>query len=242
MFKTLLASLLWLGIGLAGATETAAEWLQKADSFRLPEEQVRIETEVEVYRGDSLDKARHYRVYLKPGHRALVTMQSPLEAGQKLLMLGDQFWMFLPESQRPLRITASQKLLGEAAVGDVATLTWSEDYTGVVVGEREVAGKPCLLLDLQATRPATYSRVELYLDRRAGFPVKADLYVGSGKRAKEAWYLLQSRQGRRLVVGMTLLDALQPGKRTEVRYLDFARHELGDEVYNPAALLRRSVP
>jgi hypothetical protein len=34
-------------------------------------------------------------------------------------MLGDDCWLILPKSQRPVRITATQRLLGEASVGDI---------------------------------------------------------------------------------------------------------------------------
>ena len=46
-------------------------------------------------------------------------MQSPAEKGQKVLMLGDDFWLLMPDSQRPLRITPMQKLLGDASTGDI---------------------------------------------------------------------------------------------------------------------------
>jgi len=42
-----------------------------------------------------------------------------------VLMLGDDFWLLMPSSQRPLRITPMQKLLGDASTGDIATLSWA---------------------------------------------------------------------------------------------------------------------
>jgi hypothetical protein len=53
-------------------------------------------------------------------------------------MLGDDFWLLLPGSQRPLRITPSQKLLGDASTGDIATMRWADDYSGSVGAE-----EPC---------------------------------------------------------------------------------------------------
>ena len=49
--------------------------------------------------------------------------------------ISDDFWLLMPGTQRPMRITPSQKLLGDASTGDIATLSWSEDYEGRVVGE-----------------------------------------------------------------------------------------------------------
>ncbi len=88
-----------------------------------------------------MQKNRRYTVFQREDRRSLVLMRSPAEKGQKLLMLGDDYWLILPKSQRPVRITATQRLLGEASVGDIATMRWAGDYQGSVVGsERCEAG------------------------------------------------------------------------------------------------------
>jgi outer membrane lipoprotein-sorting protein len=231
-----------LAAGQAWADDDVAALLRKADGYRMDERASRVETVVEIRRGDDIEKTRSYTVYLKPGRRSLVLMKSPAEVGQKVLMLGDQFWLLMPDSQRPLRITASQKLLGEAATGDIATMTWSGDYSGTVVGEAEVKGRRCLHLDLTAAAPGlSYSRIELYLDRATAEPVKADLYVNSGKRAKEAWYEAGKLDGRTRIVAMVLIDDIQVGRRTVVRYQSIAPKAAPDEFFNPAALVRNSL-
>lgn len=55
-----------------------------------------------------------------------------------MLMLGDNYWLLMPKSRRPIRITPMQKLLGEASVGDISTLTWSDDYQASLEGEDSV--------------------------------------------------------------------------------------------------------
>ncbi len=247
-----LIPLLWLATP-AFAAENVAALLKAADAFRLPAESVRVETHVELYKNEVLDKERLYTVYVKPGRRSLVLMKSPSEAGQKVLMLADQFWLLMPESQRPLRITASQKLLGEASTGDIASMTWSEDYDGSVVGEVDCPAPPaglpdapavaktkqCLHLDLaQARSGVTYARVELYLDKASRTPIKADLYVGSGKRAKEAWYFAKPVDGQPRIMTMVLLDDIQPNRRTVIRYRSIVPKVAPDEFFNPAALVR----
>jgi hypothetical protein len=116
-----------------------------------------------------VDKERLYRVFAQTAHQSLVLMQSPAEKGQKVLMLGDDFWLLMPGSQRPMRITPMQKLLGDASTGDIATMSWADDYTGTLVGEERCgeAGavapqQPCLHLSLSAARKGvTYQRIEL---------------------------------------------------------------------------------
>lgn len=250
MFERLLPLLFF--VAPVHAAENVAALLKAADAFRLPAESVRTETHVELYKNDALDKERLYTVYTKPGRRSLVLMKSPSEAGQKVLMLADQFWLLMPDSQRPIRITANQKLLGEASTGDIATMTWSEDYDGTVKDEVDCptspAGLPdapdakarrCLLLDLaQARSGVTYARVELYLEKASRLPIKADLFVGSGKRAKEAWYFPKPVDGRPRIMSMVLLDDIQPNRRTVIRYRSIVPKAAPDEFFNPAALVR----
>ncbi|MDR2924464.1 MAG: outer membrane lipoprotein-sorting protein [Azoarcus sp.] len=175
--------------------------LREVDSFRLPDGSVRVETEVKLYRNDKFDKERHYTVYIKPPRRSLVLMKSPMEVGQKLLMLGEKFWLLTADSQRPLRITSSQKLLGEASTGDIANMTWSEDYTGGITAEVACPEFPttlsniefhvstkfssCMQLNLKGNvESLTYSDITLYVDKNTKFPVKAELFVNSGKKLR----------------------------------------------------------
>lgn len=238
----LIAACLPAPAAAAPVTPGVAALLRQADAWRLPDQAARVETLVELYKHDRLDKERRYTVYVKSGRRSLVLMRSPAEAGQKVLMLAEHFWLLMPDSQRPLRITPNQKLLGEAATGDVATLTWSEDYDGTVDGEEEVDGRRCLRLDLAATRPGvTYARIVLWLDRASKQPVKADLYVHSGKRAKQARYETGRLDGLTRVVAMTLLDDIQTSRRTVIRYLGVTAKEAPDEFFNPAALARNGL-
>jgi hypothetical protein len=223
--------------GHARASDQVQSLLQRADAFRLAAGSAQVLTQVEVQVGGKPDKERQYLVYTRPGRRSLVLSRSPVEKGQKILMLGDDFWIVLPSSQRPLRITPAQKLLGDASTGDVATMTWAEDYDGAVAGEADVDGTPCVKLDLAAQRKGvTYTRVELYLAKADGRPVQADLYVASGRQAKRATFAMGTAEGRPAVVAMTLRDSIQTNRQTVIRYLARSRKALDDAYYNPMYL------
>ena len=249
---TLTLSLLLAAVSCAAA-EDVNTLLRQADTYRRPASSVKVEVDVEHYLQGTLDKERRYTIYSKPGRRSLVLMKSLAEVGQKVLMLSDQFWLLMPESQRPLRITANQKLLGEASTGDLAEMTWSEDYQGSLVGEMECPRPPaglvdlqlpskmltCLHLDLVAARPGvTYARLDLYLEKASKLPIKADLFVASGKRAKEAWYIAGRSDGQQRIIAMLLLDDIQTARHTLVHYRSIVAKDSPDELFNPAALVR----
>jgi len=239
MFRVLALLLL---LPLSSYAEDIRAMLAEADAYRVTAETLRVDTEVKVFKGAELDKTRLYAVYVKPGRRSLVVFRSASERGQKLLMLGDDFWLVLPTSQRPLRITPLQKLLGDASTGDIASLTWAEDYDGSVVGEATMGGVPCLKLDITGQRKGvSYPRIVLYLAKKDHRPIAAELYVASDKLAKEAEFRFGEVAGRTVVTQMNLIDRIQRERRTEVHYLARTPKTLGDEYYNPAFLVRADV-
>lgn len=225
----------------ARAADDVATLLQKADRYRGGNTALQVETQVTTLNRDgSPDKERRYTVFSQSQHRSLVLMRSPAEAGQKVLMLGDDFWLLLPGSARALRITPSQKLLGDASTGDIATMSWADDYTGSLVGEDTCEGqRPCLHLSLQAARKGlSYQRIELWLGRQHHEPLAADLYVQSDKLAKRARFVLDKPAAPTRVDEMLLSDELGSHKQTRVRYQSRQPREVPENWLNPMFLAR----
>ena len=221
--------------------------LKAADKYRMSSDNMQVETQISVFNTDgSADKERRYTVFAQAGHQSLVLMQSPAEKGQKVLMLGDDFWLLMPGSQRPLRITPMQKLLGDASTGDIATLSWADDYTGTVAGEERCdepsaaeTAPDCLHLSLQARRKGvTYQRIELWLGKARHEPVRADLYVQSDKLAKQARFVMDRPAAPTAVNAMLLRDQLTNKKETQVRYLSRKEHTVPEAWLNPMFLAR----
>jgi len=222
------------------AAADLATLLKDADRYRTGAENLQVETQVTLLNKDgSVDKERRYTVFTQAQHKSLVLMKSPAEAGQKVLMLGDDFWLLMPGSARPMRITPSQKLLGEASTGDIATMSWADDYTGSVAGEETCDGRPCLHLTLAATRKGlSYQRIELWLGKVHHEPISAELYVLSDKLAKQARFVLDKPAAPTLVTEMVLIDKLASNKETRVRYLSRQGKQVPDTWLNPMFLAR----
>ncbi len=221
--------------------------ITKADSYRIHPGAAKVVSLVKLYKSNTLDKTRLYNVYSRPNRESLVVFKSAVEAGQKMLMIEDNYWLLMPKSRRPIRITPMQKLLGEASVGDISTLTWSEDYQGewvksTIIKTLNGAEVTTHQLKLTAkTKGASYQTIDLWLAANNDFPIKADLYLRSGKMAKQAWFTQGLREGVTSVVAMTLLDKIQPHKKTIIEYQAISRQTLEDKYYNPAYLSRNSV-
>ena len=241
----LIALLLPLVAARALAADDVTALLQAADRFRSGADALQVETLVTTLGRDGRpDKERRYTVFTQPQRRSLVLMRSPAEAGQKVLMLGDDFWLLLPGSQRPLRITASQKLLGDAATGDIATMNWADDYQGTVGADGPCPApdeaRSCRRLRLAATRKGvSYARIELWIGQARSEPVAAELYVQSDRLAKRARFVLDP--AGRQVDEMVLLDALAGHRETRVRYLSRMPRTVPEAWLNPMFLARNPV-
>ncbi len=224
----------------AAAADDVAVLLKAADRYRTGQDNLQVETQVNVLNRDgSPDKERRYTVFVQAQRKSLVLMRSPAEQGQKVLMLGDDFWLLMPGSQRPLRITPSQKLLGDASTGDIATMSWSDDYTGAVVGEEKCGDAACMHLSLQAARRGvSYQRIELWIGKARNEPIRAELYVQSDKLAKQARFVFDKPSAPTMVTEMVLQDQLSNHKETRVRYLARQAKVVPEAWLNPMFLAR----
>ena len=244
-FQSLISATVTL-LALTAQAQDVAALLKATDKYRMSADNLQVETLINVVNADGTpDKERRYKVFAQAKRQSLVLMQSPAEAGQKVLMLGDDFWLLMPNSQRPLRITPMQKLLGDASTGDVATMSWAEDYTGKLVGEEpcDVSGaaakQNCLHLSLNASRKGvTYQRIELWIGKTRHEPVRADLYVLSDKLAKQARFVMDKPTAPTMVIEMVLSDQVSNHKTTHVRYLSRRERQVPPEWLNPMFLVR----
>lgn len=128
-----------------------------------------------------------------------------------------------------------QKLLGEASVGDVASLAWSEDYDVVA---RETQGD-LTQLTLQANRRGlSYQTIHLRVEPVLMHPVNADFYLKSGKLAKQATFLVEQRDGRWQMLGMSLQDRVQKDQITRIYYDEMEPMTMPEKWFTPNFLLR----
>ncbi|MFS1524701.1 outer membrane lipoprotein-sorting protein [Microbulbifer sp. 2304DJ12-6] len=246
MLKFILLTLCLYVFSMHSLANDVSQMIKNADAYRLDTDFSKVVALVKLYRNEVLDKTRQYNVYTRPERESLVVFKSPVEAGQKMLMLDDNYWLVMPKSRRPIRITPMQKLLGEASVGDISTLTWSGDYSATLTGHEALTingqSVQTNLLSLKSvTQGAGYGRIELWLAAKTDFPLKAELYLRSGKLAKQALFEQGEREGRLRVVSMTLLDKIQPTKKTVIEYQQITSHQLADKFYIPAFLTRNAL-
>jgi len=147
-------------------------------------------------------------------------------------------WLIVPGTTNPVPITPNQRLLGGASFGDVAKLRFADDYTATArEGTEEVAGRPCLVLDLAAKDPATaYPKVTLWLDAADHLARRLMFFLPSGKEAKEALITKYGKAaGRTIITEMEIRERLGRESRavTRLQYLDYRPAKLDDAIFTP---------
>jgi outer membrane lipoprotein-sorting protein len=159
---------------------------------------------------------------------------SPREKGQSVLMLGDDMWLYFPDTSRPMRISPLERLSGDASNGDVARTNYAVDYTPVYLRTEKVGTDNCYVLDLTAKRKgATYQRILYWLRVEDARPVRAEFYLNSGKHIKSATFDEYQQTGDRILLRkLTLYDEIRHNSHSILEYSGIAPRELPDKLFH----------
>ena len=133
------------------------------------------------------DEESLYLVSQKGTDKTYVEFMSPRDKGRHLLMLGDDMWIYLPDTSRPVRITPLERLSGDASVETSPAPTTPSSAATYIARDEKVGNENCYVLDLTARRKgATYQRILYWVRTEDARPVhKAPgPYLTSGKHIK----------------------------------------------------------
>ena len=207
--------------------------LKHADTFRNGWPSYVLHVKITNFEGDKSDEVKLYEVSQKGTEKTYVEFMSPREKGQHLLMLGDDMWVYLPDTSRPVRITPLERLSGDASNGDIARTNYAADYTPVFVRTELVGAEQCYVLELTAKRKgATYQRILFWVRAQDARPVKAEFYLTSGKHIKSATFDEYASVGGKMQLRrMTLYDEIRHNSHSMLEYSGIAPRELADKLF-----------
>ena len=153
------------------------------------------------------------------------------DKGTRMLKLGDELWIYLPNVDRVQKI--SGHMLREGMMGSdvsyedmLASRELRKRYTARVTGAAELDGRPCWILELKAKDDGvTYPKRITYVDKQSFVPVKQELYALSGMLLK-TWTMSDVREfagGRKFPTKMSVEDHVkkQSITRIEFREIEF---------------------
>lgn len=237
LFLLLAAGFLFACIAVSHAatlsnSETEAI-LKHSDSYRNGWPSYVVRVKITSFESGKTDEEKLYDVSQKGTEKTYVEFMSPREKGQHLLMLGDDMWVYLPDTSRPVRITPLERLSGDASNGDVARTNYAADYTPAFVRSEKSSGEDCYVLELTAKRKgATYQRILYWVRVEDSRPVKAEFYLTSGKLIKSATFdAFMSVAGHPQLRRMTLYDEIRHNSHSILEYSGIAPRELPDKLF-----------
>ncbi|MFQ6676274.1 MAG: outer membrane lipoprotein-sorting protein [Fidelibacterota bacterium] len=168
------------------------------------------------------------------------------EKGTKMLKIGDQLWMYSPQTDRVIRIAGH--MLRQSMMGsDLSYEDMMEDpslqemYRAEVLGSDSFHERDCWVLKLTAkVDDAAYHSRKIWVDKERMLPLREDRFAKSGKLLKTTEINEVFKVGSRWYPRrITFKDALSSGEGTEfiVESVDFDT-EIPDHLFTKASLRR----
>ena len=217
----------------AATVPDADALLKQSDTFRNGWPSFVSHVKITNYESDKADEEQLYEVSQKGTDKTYVEFLSPRDKGRHLLMLGDDMWIYLPDTSRPVRITPLERLSGDASNGDIARTNYAVDYKPVYLRTENVGTQSCYLLELTAKRKgATYQRILYWLRVTDARPVRAEFYLTSGKHIKSATFDEYAEySGKQLLHRLTLYDEIRHNSHSVLEYSGAVSRNLPDKLF-----------
>ena len=241
-----LVSVVALVPALVWAASSAEEILAASDAIRNPGQPFNVTvTLTEFQAGKQVDTSTlvSYSRTQKVGGQfsTLIRFVLPArDAGKLMLKNGNDMRFYDPVAKASVRLSPQQRLLGQAANGDVVTVNLAKDYKAELAGEESIQdgerqARKCYKLALTGVAPdETYNRIEMWIDTSNSRPVKARFYTESGQLLKTAYYRrYQPALGTERPTEAVIIDGLDPNWVTVMRNSDYAYRDI------PEAWLQR---
>jgi len=179
------------------------------------------------------------------GNDALAEALEPARyKGESYLFNDRTIWYFKPGLKKPVAISARQKLMGQAANGDIASTNYYRDYAGTVVGEESIDGEPAWKLELKAkAKNVTYDGIRYWISKKDRVGVKAEFLTVSGTMFKSAVFEYKNtinHQGKKqpFISQMTITDAVKTSNKTIIKYYEAKMESHADSLFNVNNLVR----
>jgi outer membrane lipoprotein-sorting protein len=215
--------------------------LAASDAVRNPNRPFGLTTTLIEYRRGKQTDSNTLSVFSKAESnsgqfRTLIRFVAPARDANKLMLKdGNDLWFYDPSSKSSIRISPQQRLLGQAANGDVVTVNLAKDYHAKLAAEEDISDgdrqtRHCYKLALAAVSPdVTYHHIEMWLDTANSRPIKARFYSESERLLKTAYYRrYQIQLGTERPTETVIIDGLDPNWVTVMRFADYAWREVPD--------------
>lgn len=211
------ASLLPLTVTAAGPDVSPELLLEKYDSIMGPENFESAAT-MTATREDGTTRTYKMTFLKKGSEKFRVWFQGPSSvAGQEVLRVGDNSWVYLPNLKRATRIANRDSFQGgDFNNADVLRVNYKADYTAQLgsSGKEEQ-----WLVELKAKNSGTaYEAIKLWIRKADFMPIKGEYFGTSGKILRSAVFseFKQFAKGYTRPARVVMKNELIPTRQTEL--------------------------
>jgi outer membrane lipoprotein-sorting protein len=163
------------------------EVLKRYDAIMGPETFDAIMT-MTAHREDGTVKSYEMRAIKKGSDNFRLWFKKPAAvAGQEMLRVGDNSWIYLPNLKRTTRIANRDSFQGgDFNNADVLRVNYQTDYSGTVAPDEDPKQ---WLVSLKAKNSSvSYDAIKLWIARDTGQPSKGEYFGSSGKLMRSATF------------------------------------------------------
>lgn len=245
----------------ADSSPSGEALLQKADKIRNPGDSFKMRLEVKAE-----DKSTEFEVFLKGTDKTLIVTKSPaVDRGRNMLMLDRDFYAFIPNLKRSMRLSLAQKMTGQVANGDIARTRWSGDYDAQIeaspdnkgnnnnkdkdnnngknsktaaatsIAKAATRSETQLLLDANKQN-LTYQKIRLWLETASARPLRAEFLSVDGKTTLKRAYF----EDYRVIAGQMRPGRMRiedtGGKQSTITIKDMESSEIPDSTFTTTNL------
>ncbi len=232
-----------LPVTVSAETPTSAEILELIDENTIAGN--RSATYTMIVHGRRGDRTMTAKSWVEGSEKSFSEYLAPTrEKGTKMLKLGDQLWMYSPQSDRIIRIAGH--MLRQSMMGsDFSYEDMLEDrrladtYAAEIIGSEFLLERDCWVIKLTAVvEDAAYHSRKIWVDKERMLALREDRFAKSGKLLKTAEILEMFQVDQRWYPRrMVFKDALSRGKGTEliIDSIEFDV-EIPEHLFSKAAL------
>ena len=215
------------------AEPTAMEILLKADQVRNPAESYFLK--VRVVTSDRPDRPSEFEVSLLGNDKTLIkTIEPRKDRGRNMLMRGTEMWAYIPNLKRAVRVSLSQRLVGQAANGDISRMRWAGDYDARI--ESQTQSHWTLLLTANKDG-LTYDKLRVVVEKGTFRPKYAEYLTKGGKLLKKAQFTdYKELCGKQRPTEIRIQDAIREDDISSIRVLEMDVRKFPASLFVPENL------
>jgi hypothetical protein len=216
---------------VAYAGPSPMEILTKADEVRNPVESYFLKLTLENSDGEPWD----LEVSSGSNRQCLVrTLKPAREKGRVLLMVDEDMWAYLPNLKRSVRVAMNQKLVGQAANGDITRTRWAGDYNAIIEAETDKDWRLALTANKKGL---TYEKIRAWIEKGTFRPIKAECQNLAGRPLKTLTYgKFKDLCGKVRPSEVVIADAVRPSDTSTMHLTAMELRKFPDSMFTPESL------